>query len=105
MAYKDKLRSSKGAKENTLDKAGKQLEKNSNDKDAGIKKKGNRVVKTKGKMTLDKAGGEIGNFGNVIGNGFFPSIANKARAFFEGGCTRNESVSYTHLTLPTTPYV
>ena len=61
MAYKDKLRSFKGAKENTLDKAGKQLEKNSN---AGIKKKGHGVVKTKGKMTLDKAGKHLKNNSN-----------------------------------------
>ena len=70
MAYKDKLRSSKGAKTDTLDKAGKQLEKNSNDIDSGLKKMGRGVVKTKGNMTLDKAGGEIENFGNGITNGY-----------------------------------
>ena len=75
-----------------MDKARKQLKKNLNEADAGLKKKGHGVVKSKGNMTLDKAGGEIENFGNDIANGFFPSIANKTRAFFDGGCTRNEYI-------------
>ena len=47
MAYKDKLRS---AKEDTLNKADQQIEKNSNDADAGLQKSGHEVAKTGGEI-------------------------------------------------------
>ena len=46
------------------------------------------------KIELDKAGGEMQNFGNNDANGVCSSFGNKIRAFCEGGWTRNEYIGF-----------
>ena len=116
MAYNDKLMS---AKEDTLNKADQQIEKNSNDADAGLQKSGHEVAKTGGEIQnkdqkfrlkiKDMSQEQKREYereryrarkilkkenNNNNANDVFSSIGNKIRAFFEGGWTRNEYIGF-----------